>query len=68
MVGGTRRVFFKNKKEKKIKRTMNNKLAINTYLSTIESKKTNEHTEQKQTHRNREHFDDWQMRDGLGAG
>ena len=28
--------------------TMNNKMAINTYLSTIESKKQNKQTEQKQ--------------------
>ena len=31
------RVFFKNKKEKEIK-DMNNKMAINTYLSKITSK------------------------------
>ena len=36
---------------------MNNKMAINTYLSTIESKKQNKQVEQKQTHRHREHFD-----------
>ena len=43
---------------------MNNKMAINTYLSTTESKK-NEHAEQKQTHRYREHFE---LPDGMGVG
>ena len=33
--------ILKGLKEKKKIKTMNNKMAINTYLSTIESKKTN---------------------------
>ena len=36
---------------------MNDKMALNTYLPTIESKKLNEQAEQKQTQRYREHFD-----------
>ena len=40
---------------------MNSKMATNTYLSTIESKKQNNQTEQKQNHRYREHFDGCQM-------
>ena len=42
---------------------MNNKVTINTYLSTNELKrnKINEESEQKQTHRYREHFDGYQV-------
>ena len=40
---------------------MNNKMAINTYLSTIESKKQNKLAGQKQKHRYRECFDSCQM-------
>ena len=36
-------------------------MAINTYLSTIESKKQNKQAEQKENHRHREHFDGCQM-------
>ena len=36
---------------------MNSEMAINTYLSLIESKKQNKQSEQKQNHRYREHFD-----------
>ena len=36
---------------------MNDKMAINTYLPTIDSKKLNEQAEQKQTQRYRELFD-----------
>ena len=43
---------------------MNNKVAINTYLSTIESKKVSEQAEQKQTHRYKEYFDGCQMGGG----
>ena len=39
---------------------MNNKMAINIYLSTTESKKQNKQ-EQKQTHRYKQHFDGCQM-------
>ena len=46
---------------------MNNKMAINTYLSIIEYKKQNKQAEQKQTHRHREHFDSCQMGWGLGG-
>ena len=37
-------------------------MAINTYLSTTESKKQNKQAEQKQNHRYRESFDSCQMR------
>ena len=40
---------------------MNNKMAINTYLPKIESKKQNKQAEQKQIHRYRKHFDGCQM-------
>ena len=50
------RDFFK----KKIK-TMNNKMAINTYLSTIDSKK------QTKNHGYRESFNGCQMRGGCGG-
>ena len=47
--------LFKKKKTTKI---MKNKMAINTYISTIESKKqTNKQEEQRQNHGYREHFD-----------
>ena len=42
-------------------------MAINTYLSTIESKKQNNQTEQKQNHRYREHFDGCHMEGGSGG-
>ena len=42
---------------------MNNKMAINTYLSTITSKQTKQ-AEQKQNHRYRECFDGCQMGGG----
>ena len=46
---------------------MNNKMAINTYLSTIESKnKLSKQEEQRQNHRYREHFDGCQI--GVGVG
>ena len=44
---------------KKIK-TMNNKIAINTHLSTIESKNKPSKQEQRQNHVYRECFDDCQ--------
>ena len=40
---------------------MNNKIAINMYLSTVKSKKKNKQAEQKQNHRYKEHFYDCQM-------
>ena len=40
---------------------MNNKMAINTYLSTIESKNKLSKQEQRQNHGYREHFDGCQM-------
>ena len=47
---------------------MNDKMAINIYLSTIESKKQNkQQAEQKQNHRCREHFDGCQIRRGSGG-
>ena len=46
---------------------MKNKMAVNTYLPTIESKKKiNEQAEQKQTHKYRKHSDGCQMGEGLG--
>ena len=36
---------------------MNNKMAVNTYLSTIESKKLSKQEEQRQNHGYRESFD-----------
>ena len=45
---------------------MMNKMTMNTYLSSIESIKQNKQTEQKQTHRYREHCEGYQM--GGGAG
>ena len=48
-------------------KNMNNKMAINTYLSVIESKnKINKQEEQKQNHRYKENFDGWQMGGGSG--
>ena len=46
---------------------MNNKMALNTYPSTIESKKINKPAEQKQSHGYREHFDGCQMGGDLGG-
>ena len=46
---------------------MNNKIAINTYLSTIESKRNGQAEEQKQTHTHREHFDSCEMGGELGG-
>ena len=46
---------------------MNNKLAINTYLSKSESKNLNKKAKQKQTDRQREHFDECQGGGGLGV-
>ena len=40
---------------------MNNQMAINTYLSTFESKTQNKQAEQKQNHRYRKCFDGCQM-------
>ena len=48
---------------------MNNKMAINTYLSTTEFKnKINEQAEQKQTQRYRGHSDGYQMGGGWEVG
>ena len=49
---------------------MNNKVAMNTYLLTTDSKKkikNKKPAEQKHNHRNRECFDGCQMRGGLGG-
>ena len=52
-------------KKKEIK-TMNNKMAVNTYLSTIESKnKLSKQEEQRQNHGYRECFDGCQMGGGV---
>ena len=53
----------KEENEKKIK-NMNNKMSVNTYLSTFESKKQNKWA--SRTHRHREHFDSRQMGGGFG--
>ena len=53
-----------DKKKKNIK-TMKNKMAINTYLSTTESNKLSKH-EQRQKHGCGENFDGCQMRGGVG--
>ena len=53
-------------KKKNIK-TMNNKMATNTNLSTIESKKQEEQEEQKQNHGYRERFDGCQVGGGWGG-
>ena len=45
---------------------MYNKMAINIYLSTTESKVQNKLVEQKQHHRYREHFDICQVGGELG--
>ena len=46
---------------------MNNKMAINSYLPIIESKKINKaKEEQRQNHGYREHFDGCQMGSGCG--
>ena len=48
---------------------MNNKMAINIYLSATELRnKTNKQAEQKQNHRCREHFDGCQMGAGPRGG
>ena len=52
--------------KKKIK-TMNNKMTINTYLSTIEAKKLCKQVEQKQNHRYGERFDGCQMGGDCGG-
>ena len=43
---------------------MNNKMAINTYLSTIESEKLSKQEEQRQNHGNQIHFDGYQTGGG----
>ena len=48
----------------KKKKNMNTKMAINTYISIIESKKQNKQAEQKQNLRFREHLDGYQMGGG----
>ena len=54
--------------KKKIK-TMNNKMAINTYLSTIEPQnKLSKQEEQRQNHGYRERFDGCQMGGVWGNG
>ena len=45
---------------------MNTKMAINTYISIIESKKQNNQAEQKQNHKYRERFDGCQIGGGPG--
>ena len=45
---------------------MNNKVAINTHLSTNLENKINEQPEQKQAQRYREHFDSCQIGGRLG--
>ena len=45
---------------------MNSKVAINTYLSTNESKKQSKQEEQKQNHGYGERFDGCQMGGGTG--
>ena len=55
------------KKKKKKEKKMNNKMATNTYLSTIESKKQNEQTSRTENRGYREHFDRCLMGGGLGA-
>ena len=45
---------------------MNNKMAINTYLSTTESKKLSKQEEWGQNHGYKEHFDCCQMGGGMG--
>ena len=53
-------------KKKKIK-TMSNKMATNTYLSTTKSKnKLSKQEEQRQNHGYRQHFNGCQMGGGLG--
>ena len=46
--------------------TMNNKMAINTYLSTIESEKQISKQEQGQKHRNGDHMEGYQQGEGRG--
>ena len=41
-------------------------MAINTYLSTIESKKQTKQEEQRQNHGFREHFDGYKMEERWG--
>ena len=43
-------------------------MAINTYLSTIGSKKQNKQTSRTETESYRECFDSWHMGGGLGEG
>ena len=45
---------------------MNNKMAINTYLSTTEVKNKLSKQELRQNHRYRECFDGFQMEEGVG--
>ena len=48
---------------------MSNKIAINIYLSKVESKKQNkQQAQQKQAHRYREHFNGCQVEGWLGMG
>ena len=44
---------------------MDNKIIIDIYLSTVESKKQKKQAQQKQNHRYREHFDGCQMAEEL---
>ena len=64
----TKPVFYEMLKglfNKKKTKTMNNEIAINTYLKTIESKdKLSKQGEYKQNHRYREQFDGCQMGEG----
>ena len=46
---------------------MNNKMAINTYLSIIESNKLRKQGEQRQNHGYKEHFDGCQTGGALGV-
>ena len=46
---------------------MNNKMAINIYLSTLVSKKQNKQAAQKQNHRYRECFEGCQIGGALGV-
>ena len=57
--------MLKGLKKTKIK-TMNNKMIINAYLSTIESKKQTKQTRTETNHRYREHFANCQVGDMCG--
>ena len=46
---------------------MNNGMAINTYLSKIESKNQTKQTGRTENHGYREHFDGYQMGGGCGG-